>query len=84
MQSSVRVRTTVLPGHRIDVAAPDLPEGADVELVVSIRQADPISADRKYRPMIEIAECRPVDPPPFGSWEAFDRFLQQEKDSWDR
>jgi hypothetical protein len=35
MSSSVTIRTTVLPGHRIEVASPDLPEGQDVEVSVS-------------------------------------------------
>jgi len=35
MSVALKVTTTVLPGHRIEVATPDLPEGARVELVIS-------------------------------------------------
>lgn len=34
MQAALTLQTTVLPGHRIEVAAPDIPEGASVELVI--------------------------------------------------
>src|SRR5262249_21999721 len=34
MQAALKLHTTVLPGHRIEVATPDLPEGAAVELVI--------------------------------------------------
>ena len=36
MQTALRVQTTILPGHRIDISAPDLPEGAKVEVSVII------------------------------------------------
>ena len=34
MQAALKLHTIVLPGHRIEVAAPDIPEGANVELIV--------------------------------------------------
>ncbi len=36
MQTAMRVQTTILPGHPIDISAPDLPEGAKVEVSVVI------------------------------------------------
>ena len=38
MQGALRVKTTVQPGHRVEFTAPDLPEGADIEL--SVRLSD--------------------------------------------
>ncbi len=35
MASSIRVRTQVLPGHRIEISAPELSEGASVDVVVT-------------------------------------------------
>ena len=34
MQSALRMETTVLPGHRLEISAPELPEGTKVEVIV--------------------------------------------------
>ncbi len=34
MQSALKIHTTVLPGHRIEIMTPELPEGTNVELIV--------------------------------------------------
>lgn len=34
MQAALKLQTTVLPGHRIEVSTPDLPEGLSVELII--------------------------------------------------
>ena len=34
MQTALRMETTILPGHRLEVSAPELPEGAKVEVIV--------------------------------------------------
>jgi hypothetical protein len=36
MHAALRVETTVLPGHRLEINAPDLPEGGKVEVVVRL------------------------------------------------
>jgi hypothetical protein len=36
MQAALRVETTVLPGHRLEVSAPELPEGVKVEVIVLV------------------------------------------------
>ena len=38
MQTALRMETTVLPGHRLEVSAPELPEGAKVEVIVVLPQ----------------------------------------------
>jgi hypothetical protein len=38
MQSALRVGTTVLPGHRLEVSSPELPEGANVEVIVLLSE----------------------------------------------
>lgn len=35
MQTAVKILTTVLPGHRIEISSPQLLEGAAVEVVVT-------------------------------------------------
>lgn len=34
MQTALRLEVTVLPGHRLEVSAPELPEGARVEIII--------------------------------------------------
>jgi hypothetical protein len=34
MQTALRLETTILPGHRLEISAPELPEGARVEVIV--------------------------------------------------
>jgi len=36
MHAALRVETTVLPGHRLEISAPDLPEGGKVEVIVRL------------------------------------------------
>jgi len=36
MQTALKLNTTVLEGHRIEITNPGLPEGADVEVVVTL------------------------------------------------
>lgn len=37
MDSAVRMRTTVLPGQRIEIASPLLRDGEEVDVVVTVR-----------------------------------------------
>ncbi len=34
MQTALRTETTILPGHRLEISDPELPEGARVEVIV--------------------------------------------------
>jgi hypothetical protein len=34
MQAALKLNTTVLAGHRIEITAPELPEGTDVEVII--------------------------------------------------
>ncbi len=40
MPGTLKRNTQVLPGHRIEITAPELPEGMDVEVVVTPRAPD--------------------------------------------
>ena len=37
MQQTLKISTRVLPGHRIEVTAPDMPEGESVDVVADLR-----------------------------------------------
>jgi hypothetical protein len=81
---AVKLQTRVLPGHRIEVSSPDLRDGADVEVVVMMEA--PASDRRQNRSMQAILRSLPAgrSPRAFATWEDYERFLRQEKESWER
>ncbi len=80
MQTALRMETTVLPGHRLEVTAPELPEGARVEVIVVLPQR----SEPQFDSALEFLESLPPGPRAFKTWEEYDQHLRKEKDSWDR
>jgi hypothetical protein len=80
MQTALRMETTVLPGHRLEISAPELPEGATVEVIVVL----PETPRAKFASALEFLESLPPGPRAFPTWEEYERHLREEKDSWDR
>jgi hypothetical protein len=80
MQAALRLETTVLPGHRLEVSAPELPEGATVEVIVVLPEKPATPAIS----MLELLESLPPGPRAFPTWEEYERHLREEKDSWER
>ena len=81
MPTEFRLETTVLPGNRVEFIAPQLPEGARVEVTVTVPQ-QPVPPRR--RSMIEFLETLPPGPLVFKTPAEVDLYLQEERDSWDR
>jgi hypothetical protein len=79
MQSALRMETTVLPGHRLEINAPELPEGATVEVIVVLPAPSP-----KRQSMLEFLATLPPGPLLFKTPEEANRYLQEERDSWER
>jgi hypothetical protein len=80
MQTALRMETTILPGHRLEISDPELPEGARVEVIVVI----PEKPARARRPMLEFLKSLPTGPLLFQTPEEANRFIQEERDSWER
>jgi hypothetical protein len=80
MQSALRLETTVLPGHRLEVTAPELPEGATVEVIIVL----PEKREPHRMSMLEFVESLPPGPRAFPTWEEYERHLQEEKNAWER
>jgi hypothetical protein len=80
MQTALRTETTVLPGHRLEITAPELPEGARVEVIVVL----PEKAEPRFGSALEFLESLPAGPCAFPTWEEYERHLREEKDSWER
>ena len=58
MQTALRLETIVLPGHRLEMSAPELPEGAKVEVIVVLPE-QPVPARRS---MLEFLATLPPGP----------------------
>ena len=80
MQSALRMETIVLPGNRVEFSAPELPEGATVEVIVVLPQP----AVPQRRSMLEFLATLPPGPLLFETPADVDRYLQEERDAWDR
>ena len=56
-------------------------EGTKVEVIVVLPER---SAPARRISMLEFVKTLPPGPRAFDTWEEYERFLQEEKDSWDR
>jgi hypothetical protein len=80
MQTALRMETTVLPGHRLEISAPELPEGTKVEVIVVFPEKPP----PRFASALDFLESLPPGPRAFPTWEEYERHLREEKESWDR
>lgn len=80
MQTVIRTPATVLPGHRLEITLPELPEGQTVEVIVLVQEAPA----QKKMSMLEFLESRPPRPPLFKTAEEVNQYIQEERDSWER
>ena len=58
LQSDLRIETTILPGHRLEIIDPDLPQGATVRVIVLL----PEPAVPPGRSVLEILKSLPPGP----------------------
>lgn len=89
MPTALKMTVPVLPGRRIEVVAPELPEGGTVELIIVLpedREAETQSGAPSQMSMLEFLKTLPQSPSPraFPTWEEYEQFLQDEKNAWDR
>lgn len=80
MQTALRLETTILPGHRLEVCAPELPDGVKVEVIVVM----PPGPSKPRMSMLEFLETLPPGPRAFKTWEEYEQHLREEKDAWER
>jgi hypothetical protein len=80
VQTTFHTETTVLPGHRLEISAPELPEGARVEVIVVLRD----KPEPRFGSALEFLESLPPGPRAFKTWEEYEEHLREERNSWDR
>jgi len=78
MQTELRIQATVLPGHRLEVCDPQLPDGAKVDVTVVVPE------QRIYlrQSMLEYVATLPPGPLLHRTVEDANRSLQKERDAW--
>jgi hypothetical protein len=81
-QTALHLTTRVGPGHRIEITAPQLVEGATVE--VFLIMAAPAETQGPRRSMMDFLETLPPGPRSAPTWEEFERQFDEERNSWDR
>lgn len=79
MRSEVRVKTTSLPGNRVEVTVPGLPSGQAVEVIL-------LFEDQAAKPqgVLALLESMPEGPRSAPTWEAIESSLLSERDAWRR
>ncbi len=80
MQTTLRMETTVLPGHRVEITSPELPEGAKVSVFV-------VLAEQRFTrrlSMLEFLATLPPGPLLFKTRQEADQYIQKERDAWER
>jgi hypothetical protein len=80
MQTTLRWHTTILPGHRIEITAPELPEGRTVEVIIVL----PESVPSLPRTILDFLDALPPGPRSYSTWDEMEQQLQEERDSWER
>ena len=86
MQTALRTWTRILPGKRIDVTLPDLPEEGEVELIVMLPESD-IAAEEapvRFSSAAEYLDSLPPITRTPEEWAEIERQFRAERDSWDR
>ena len=78
--TSVKQSVRVLPGHRIEIIAPELAEGEMVDVVVLPRPV----AVQTGKSAITLIDSLASGPRAFATWEDYEQHLRREKDAWER
>jgi len=77
MDIALQLQTTILPGHRIEIQAPELPEGRTATVLVFVDEAPP--AKRRLSDILADYSGGQL----FRSAEEVDEYLRAERGSWD-
>ena len=79
MPTTVRMETTILPGHRLEISNREFPEGVKVEVIVVLPEQPPPAR----RSMLEFLATLPPGPLLFKTPEEANRYLREERDLWE-
>jgi hypothetical protein len=75
--NTIRFDTTILPGHRIELSAPELPEGYSATVFVVVTK--PALAKRRLSEILANYQGGQL----FHTADEVDAYIRAERDSWD-
>ncbi len=78
MANAVHIKTTILPGGKIEISAPELPSGKQADVFVVIEGEEPT---KKRHALDIISEFRGHGV--FKTPEEVDAYIREERDSWE-
>ncbi len=84
MQTALKITTHVLPGHRLEIVAPELADGQRVEVSVVASEPSSLPGVEGRVSIWELIRTLPPGPRSAPTWEEIERNLQEDRDSWDR
>ena len=79
MTTAIHIQTTILPGGKIEVSAPELPPGKRANVFVVIEDEEP----QEKRPVREVL-ANLSGHRLFQTAEEVDAYIREERDSWER
>ncbi|MFT3879969.1 MAG: hypothetical protein QM703_09960 [Gemmatales bacterium] len=79
MPPILELKTTVLPGQRIEISSPELQVGQQLTVTLRPVEAQPPAKDN----IVEFIKKHRKPLRSFSSWEEMEKSLQAERDSWD-
>lgn len=79
METEIRVHTRVQPGGKLEITDPQLPVGADVDVIIKMRNG--VSPTRLSA--LEIIESAPGHLM-FKTADEVDAYIREERDAWER
>ena len=81
MQTALRLTARVQAGHKLEIVAPELTEGEDVDVFVVMPET---AAAEPRNSIWDLIQSLPPGPRSAPTWEEIERNLQEDRDSWDR
>jgi hypothetical protein len=80
MQSALHMTTKVLPGNKIEINVPELPEGTSVEVFLVLSK----SPESQRHSALEFLDSLPAGPRSSRTWIEIEQYIQEERNSWER
>jgi hypothetical protein len=80
LQNALHVTARVQSGNKIEISAPGLHEGQDVDVYLVPRPA----ATPSRPSVLEFLDSLPEGPRSAPTWDEVERQFQQQRDAWDR
>jgi hypothetical protein len=80
LRTALHTTARVQSGNKIEITAPGLTEGQDVDVFLIPRP----TADHPRRSVLEFLDSLPPGPRSAPTWDEIERQFQEERNAWDR